>query len=96
MSDDTLEELKAWYIGSLQERIEALEGPISACREGGGSEEAEKTIRQIAHSLRGSGATYGFPQITEAAAAVEDAPEADLVGLADTLIDVLKSTAGEG
>ncbi|HKP96532.1 MAG TPA: response regulator [Fibrobacteria bacterium] len=69
-----MEDLKKWYRAGLATRIEALK---AARRELDGSREPIESVRRIAHTLRGSGATYGFPEITEKAAALEDStPEA--------------------
>ena len=69
-----MEDLKKWYRAGLATRIEALK---AARRELDAGQEPVESVRRIAHTLRGSGATYGFPEITESAAALEDAgPEA--------------------
>lgn len=65
-----MEDLKKWYRAGLATRIEALK---SAQREMDSGSETIESVRRIAHTLRGSGATYGFPQISESAAALEDA-----------------------
>lgn len=79
MQDD----LKALYRQALPARIAALE----SARAGG----SETELRGIAHALRGSGATYGFPQVTAAAAAVESAPMHELEARLGELIDALRS-----
>jgi two-component system, cell cycle response regulator len=66
-----MEDLKKWYRAGLATRIEALK---AARRELDGSAEPMESVRRIAHTLRGSGATYGFPEITEVAASLEDSP----------------------
>ena len=58
------------YRHSLRDRLQGLlDTRDSAVR---GNTEARSTISRIAHSLRGSGATYGFPLITERATVLED------------------------
>jgi two-component system cell cycle response regulator len=90
-----MDELKSWYREQLSARIDALEAAGGALREGRAGE-ARGTIRRIAHSLRGSGATYGFPAITQAAAAVEEATEADLVARLQALLEILREIATRG
>ena len=57
-----MDELKAIYRQALPAHIQALEGARSD-----GPDAADHTARRIAHALRGSGGTYGFPEITAAA-----------------------------
>lgn len=47
------------YVNSLADRLDALE---TACKD-----EDLKTVHEIAHSLKGSGGTAGFPDLTTAA-----------------------------
>jgi two-component system cell cycle response regulator len=90
-----MEELKSWYREQLAARIDALEAASSALREGR-SGEARGTLRRIAHSLRGSGATYGFPRITEAAASLEEAGEEEILPQLTALLEVLRDVATQG
>jgi diguanylate cyclase (GGDEF)-like protein len=81
-------ELRNWYRERLPARISALESARSMLardREG-----AVETILRIAHSLRGSGSTYGFPGITEAARALEERGEEGLAAGLDGLLDALR------
>ncbi|MFN2383834.1 MAG: response regulator [Gemmatimonadota bacterium] len=89
-----MEELKSWYREQLAARVDALEAAATALREG--SSEARGTIRRIAHSLRGSGGTYGFPRITESAASVEESSEPDLLARLDGLLTTLRDVAARG
>lgn len=84
-----MDDLKSVYRKALPARIAALEAACDAIGRDRGA-----ALRGIAHSLRGSGATYGFPEVTAAAAAVEDAPESALRSRADDLIGVLREVAG--
>ncbi len=52
------------YLMSLREQREELRRAVAA-----GDGEA---VRQLAHKLRGTGGSYGYPSITAAAAAVEE------------------------
>lgn len=86
-----MDDLKAWYRERLGERIAALEGARDRLDEA----DAVSTVRRLAHSLRGSGKTYGFPAITDAAALVEDASAADLLGRLTNLLETLRRTRDE-
>ena len=77
------EDLQSLYRQALPARIAALE---AAHAEGNDDE-----IRSIAHALRGSGATYGFPDVTAAAGAVEAAAADDIGERAAALVAVLRS-----
>ncbi|HXX93163.1 MAG TPA: response regulator [Planctomycetota bacterium] len=80
-------ELKNWYRERLGARIAALEECLEGLRQG--KPESVESVRRLAHSLRGSGATYGFPEITEAARVLEEAPEADLPARTQELVRTL-------
>jgi two-component system cell cycle response regulator len=82
-----MEDLKKWYRAGLVTRIEALK---AARRELDSGSEALDSVRRIAHTLRGSGATYGFPEITEAAAALEDAPDGEFPPKLERLLDTMR------
>lgn len=90
-----MEELKTWYREQLWARIDALEAAAAALSEGGMGE-ARGTIRRIAHSLRGSGGTYGFPRITEAAAGVEESADPELAERLEELVGILREVAMRG
>lgn len=53
-------------------------------------EESAVSIRRMSHSLRGSGGTYGFPEISELAAATEDASDDSLTEALVQLVDHLQ------
>mgnify|MGYP006291975199 CR=1 FL=1 len=89
MADD----LKIHYRKGLPARIEALEKASALL--GTEREKALDSARKVAHSLRGSGATYGFPEISKAAGAVEDADDADVEGSLKHLLKILKDTVEE-
>ncbi|HEX2166518.1 MAG TPA: response regulator [Longimicrobiales bacterium] len=79
MQDD----LQTHYRQALPSRIAALEH----ARDAG----ADSEILAIAHALRGSGATYGFPEVTAAAAALEAATSDELRMRTDHLIAALRA-----
>ena len=72
-------------------RVAAIEAALESLD--AGSDEAADSLRRLAHSLRGSGASYGFPEVTEAAALVEDAAADALARTARDLLDVLRGVA---
>jgi DNA-binding response OmpR family regulator len=84
MQDD----LKAQYLSSLLERIDTIKTYVREYRSG--DAEIDQKIRLLAHSLHGSGATFGFPEISAAAKEVEFAPEKDLIKKLTLLVKVLK------
>ena len=79
MQDD----LRTHYRQALPSRIAALE----RARDAG----ADSEVLGIAHALRGSGATYGFPAVTDAAAAVEAATADEIRARTDELIAALRA-----
>lgn len=83
MQDD----LRAHYRQALPSRIAALE----SARDAG----ADSEILGIAHALRGSGATYGFPAVTAAAAAVESATADEMSARTNELIAALRAVVDE-
>ncbi len=88
-----MDDLKQFYRSALHARIEALE--TAATTMDADPVGALATIRRLAHSLRGSGKTYGYPQITDAAIAVEEAEPEDVPPLLRDLLRTMKSVAAE-
>jgi diguanylate cyclase (GGDEF)-like protein len=82
-------ELRTWYRECLPRRIAALE-EVKGQLENRTLDSIE-AVRRIAHSLRGSGATYGFPEISDSARRLEEAGEGGLLGGVDALIRTLGS-----
>ncbi|MFH1740563.1 MAG: response regulator [bacterium] len=89
-----MDDLKTHYRQGLPTRIEALESAKRTLPEN--AAEAIESIRRIAHSLRGSGATYGFPEISRTAEALEEASEKQLPKRLDELLAVLRETLAGG
>jgi HPt (histidine-containing phosphotransfer) domain-containing protein len=85
-------ELRQLYRQALVERIRTLEDARDRLADDG---DAAQVIRRTAHSLRGSGGTYGFPEISTAATAVEQAGDADLRLTLHALITLLRATAAD-
>lgn len=71
-------ELKNWYRRALPVKRRALAAVLEQWR--GHAEGAEPEIRRLSHLLTGSGASYGFPEISRCARAAELAPP-DALGL---------------
>lgn len=88
------DELRRQYIESLPERLTQLRALITELRAGNAA--AEQGIRMLAHSLYGSGATFGLPAISEAARHVEQATAADLLKQLPALVNVLKGVIKDG
>jgi DNA-binding response OmpR family regulator len=88
-----LEELKAQYRDSLAEKVRSIRALLDEYR--AGKEEALSSLRLLAHSLHGSGTTFGFPRISEAARRVEHADTAAMLPALAVLLRVLIETARE-
>jgi diguanylate cyclase (GGDEF)-like protein len=89
-----MDELRAWYREGLAARIEALEAARAGLDAGGAG--ADESLRRIAHSLRGSGGTYGYQQITDDAALVEDAEPELLAARLERLLSTLRKVMQSG
>ena len=86
-----MDDLKAYYRGSLKNRIETLEAVKRNLGKDDG--EAGESIRRIAHSLRGTGLAYGFLEISQAAGALLDASPEALPGAIEALIETMQKVA---
>ena len=85
---DPMEALKARYRARCAIDLAALETLLNddvRCGE---------ALRRIAHSLHGSGGTFGFPDISDAAARVEEALIAD-GATTDAELETLAATLRE-
>lgn len=82
-----MSDLKQLYRQAIVGRVAELQSALRHAENGVAT--ADDAIRRIAHSLRGSGATYGFPEVTDAAGAVEDANTGAIQKQTQVLIDVL-------
>jgi HPt (histidine-containing phosphotransfer) domain-containing protein len=70
---DPLADLKASFLRRVRRDIAALAEDRSALKHGNALSHRLEGIRDVAHSLSGAGGIYGYPAISDAAAAVEDA-----------------------
>src|SRR3954467_12411696 len=87
-------DLKQLYRQAVTGRVAELETALREIRSG--TPGADETLRRIAHSLRGSGATYGFPEVTDAAGAVEDANASAIDAHTEHLLRVLEKVIEGG
>ncbi len=86
-----MQELIALYRKTLNGRIEALRLAADAMQLD--APRSLESISLIAHSLRGTGAIYGFPEISIAAAALEEADPSTLPNRFSHLIKILSRVA---
>jgi DNA-binding response OmpR family regulator len=82
-----LEELKEQYRQSLPDKISAIKVLLQDIR--AGKADAGERLRHIAHTLHGSGSTFGYPEISLAAREVEHATAEELLKQLAGLIRVL-------
>lgn len=78
----------------MSSQIQALEAARSAFVHH--EAKSADSIRRMAHALRGSGATYGFPEITESAGKVEDAPDDRVAACLERLLVTLREVVAGG
>jgi DNA-binding response OmpR family regulator len=71
--DDLLKPLRGLYLAQLRERATTVESFLGHCRAGTASADERAVMAGLAHKLAGSGTTYGFPLITQAARVLEHA-----------------------
>ena len=89
-----MDDLQRHYRAALVRRVEALESAREALL--AGESDAADTIRQIAHTLKGSGGTYGYPGITAAAEVLQEAPPDQTLAHLDRLLAVLRRVISGG
>jgi HPt (histidine-containing phosphotransfer) domain-containing protein len=87
-----MNDLQQMYRDTLRRRIQTLEDARDALASG--DPEAEAAVQRIAHNLRGSGSTYGYPEITAAAEKLELADRDHCVSELDDLMDIIREIAG--
>jgi CheY-like chemotaxis protein len=87
------EGLKLWYRGAMERRLEELRGLRAELTKRNPG--AFDTARSVAQALRGSGATFGFPDLSAAAAHVEASADAGLLRRTDGLIERVRRLAAE-
>ena len=82
-----MDEVQQMYREALGSRIEALEAARRSLQEG--DPEARESIMRIAHTLKGSGGTYGFQEISDAAEDVGTVDDDLFVESLSTLLAIL-------
>ena len=86
-------DLQTFYVSNLDPQISAIEVALDALeRDEPG---AVDSMRRVAHQLKGSGTSYGFPEVTDRAAAVLAASGDELLTTAEALLDVLQGLKDE-
>jgi multidomain signaling protein FimX len=99
--DPAAEDLRRYFAGRLPERLAELEGARATARDAGWTAEPLRHFHRLAHSLVGSGATFGFPEVTEHARALERLLKKQLEmkegvedGEVEAILDRLRAIAG--
>lgn len=88
-----LEELKEQYRLSLPEKVKTIRSLLNDLR--AGNSEAQASLRLLAHSLHGSGTTFGYPAISAAARTVEHASAEQILPELANLVRVLLEASRE-
>lgn len=83
-SDPLPPELVADFLGRLAAVDQEIETHLADLEAGG-----EEALRRIAHQLRGSGGSFGHPEVSEAAGMVEAAPTSSLAAATARLREVI-------
>lgn len=65
------EELRRYFAGRLPARLAEIEEALAAARAARWSGEPLRTAHRLAHSLKGVGETFGFPEVSELAGRLE-------------------------
>ncbi len=88
-----MRELRAAFREGLPPLIEALDGVIGELR--GGSIDVEDDARRLAHQLKGSGGSFGYPKVTNAAVEVLQASATEMVEPLEVLVAMLRRVVAE-
>ena len=84
-------DLREFYLTSLGPQIVALTAALESLEMG--ASEAGDSIARVAHQLKGSGASYGFAEVTDRAAEVLSSSGPDLLVSTRSLIELLGALA---
>ena len=79
-ADDPLENLRAGFLQRAKKDAAALAALRIALETGNGEADTLASIRQIAHGLAGAGGIFGFADISDAAALLEDVVISEMDG----------------
>jgi two-component system OmpR family response regulator len=96
---DPMEDLRAGFLLRVRKDVVSLSEQRLLMRDGKRPPDVLDRIKRIAHGLSGAGGIYGFAEISDAAATLEDAVIAELADpgegeAADAALDGLISRAG--
>ncbi len=80
-------QMRAEFVAGLPTRIAKLRA--AKARTDAGDSEADAELHTLAHQLHGTGTTFGFAEITAAAAACRSSEGAQLRTRVDALIELL-------
>jgi len=86
-------ELREFYLASLPSQIAALQTALGAHKAGDAS--ARDSIGRVAHQLKGSGASYGFPEITDRALEVLNVADRGLDDATRSLVALLSELSAD-
>lgn len=86
------EDIVRAYRERLRVRVAGLRDARAGIQEGDAAALAE--VVRVAHALRGSGGSYGFPQISDAAGLLEDAAGHQRIQALDRLVACLEEVLG--
>jgi HPt (histidine-containing phosphotransfer) domain-containing protein len=65
------EELREYFAGRLPDRLAEIEEACRAAQDADWTGQPLRTFHRLAHSLAGSGTTFGFPEVSETARNLE-------------------------
>lgn len=88
------EALKEWYREAMRVRVGELEALLEALWTG--SVERLDEARTLGRSLKGSGGSFGFPEISRAAERLENASDAETLRCTEGLVALLRKAAWPG
>ena len=77
---DVAEDLRRYFAYRLPARVSEIEAARDAARDAGWGIEPLRTFHRLAHSLSGAGATFGFPEVSEASRRLESLLKSALDG----------------
>jgi len=83
---DFLKELNGRYLAGLSEQESLFKSLADTARAGRLAAEELADLRHRSHKLAGSGATYGFPDVSRTAAAMENALESEVAASKHMLV----------
>lgn len=65
------EELRRYFAGRLSARVAEIEEALAVARAAGWTGEPLRQAHRLAHSLKGAGTTFGYPEVSAAARELE-------------------------